>query len=201
MNLATNYYALVAIPVSILLIVSLLSYYLGLKYYAAFGLGVVASMISIIILHPFHFDNGRLINETGNLYTSIYIVSSIIIFISIFCFIIFKFPTKKICCEEEQPQDLYKNDIDSIEYNGYNAPKIEHYQDNLLGYTTDESNKVVRYQNSSILEGSPPRRTDQYIDKVKETIVETTTIATVIDDGLLQEPKKSGPHSLVSDSE
>src|SRR5438552_1103527 len=150
MDLGTNYYALVLIPLGVLALISIIFYLLGLRIYAAIGLGVLGSIITIVILHRFRFEDGHLINEPGNLYTSIYIISSIIIFIFIFCFTIFKYATKKFCCKEESFENLY-NSVDSVNEHADEVHRIEHYQNDILGSTSEESSKFVKYKESAIV--------------------------------------------------
>ena len=156
MLLGDNYYALVLIPIGILVLVGVVSYFLGLRAPLAVGLGILASLISILVIHRFHFENGKLIKETGNLYTSIYVLVGLILLLILFCYVIFKYPSKDCCCKEKGPEHLYENEPNSIDVHGYTAPIIENYKNDIIESTDvdeDVDPSCKYYKQSGFVEG------------------------------------------------
>ena len=203
MILGDNYYALILIPIGILVLTSLLSYFLGLRIPLAIGLGILLSLIFILVIHRFHFENGKLIKETGNLYTSIYVLVGLIFLLIIFCYVIFKYKSLSCCCKEKDPKSLYENEPASIDIHGYMAPEIEHYQNDIIESSDNENidPSCKYYKESDILKGYKNFNGElgNNIDTNKESfiieIVEPKVIFDIDvkdneDEGLLYESKK-----------
>jgi hypothetical protein len=227
--LSDNWYAVTIIPIGLLLIVSGVSYKLGLRIPGALGLGLLISLISIAVIHRYHFKDGILIHEPTNLYVSIYIIINILLLLGIVCYLMCKNPRnscfKCVCCnccncKKKGPEYLYEGNYepteqDSIDVHGYTSPQIEHYQGDMLGYTTEETSAVIRYQQSNFVgekkrpEGLPNDNvweTDgenihigvkELIDDINETsiVVEATQ-----DDGLIYEQRRKSVYTNDSDS-
>ena len=159
-ELSNNYYALTCIPIGILLFSSFIIYRLGLRATSSIGLGILLSLISILILHQFHFENGKLVHQVGNLYVSIYTVTSILLLIIIVCFLTLKNPNNNCCCHEgcrkKGPEYLYDQDRteNSVDVHGYNSPKMEDYKDEILEHSTDNIHPgVENYSQSKFIGG------------------------------------------------
>jgi len=181
--LANNYIALTLIPIGTLIIISLISYKLGLRLLSSIVIGLITSLISIVIIHRFHFDHGRLINETGNLYVSIYILTDLIMLIFSFCYIILKKPKEttflkccSTCIDEKGPDYLYENtnntpvDQDSIDVHGYTSDRIEHYNPDILGDTSNEVNTKYEYRSSGFTSHiKDKKRFESPLPKISET--------------------------------
>lgn len=140
-----SYYALVGIPLGTLIVTSVVSYYCGLKLIGALGLGTFASIVAIIIVHPFHFDNGVLLPEEGNFYTSLYILIGLIIFGILITIAACKDRTRRCCCK--RPSVVYDSIGDPIDIEaGYSqTDPIEPY--------IDTPGPSVESQNIDIPEG------------------------------------------------
>ena len=168
-----TYYVLIPVPISTLLIVSIISYYLGLRIINAIGLGTFLSLISIIILHRFKFDeNGKLIYEQVDLYVSIYIISCICILIFTICYLMCKYQSKT-CCYKEPPgpeslyQDIDGNYIDSIDVH---PEPIEPYNDLLESSTSNITipSEPSDYSNSKIIVNNSYTDYNSYYSKTSD---------------------------------
>lgn len=124
-----SYYALILIPLGTIVVITTISYLLGLKFIGSLGIGVLASVLSLVIIHPFHFDNGKLLPDTGNFYVSLYILFGILIFITLVLIAACKDRTRRCCCKKNdisyENAATYQVIVD-VESN-YNS--IENYQD------------------------------------------------------------------------
>lgn len=218
-RLQDNYFALIIIPLGLLIISALITYKLGLRIFPSIGIGLILSLISIVVLHKFHFDdNNKLINEIGNVYVSIYIITDLLLLLIIFCYLILKNANNKCClcclkccpnyCTEKGPEYLYEGNVeqDSVDVRGYTSATIEHYKDDILGYTTDEANSFIRYSPSGFAPGfkiktrlpEPTENDEEWIDggnigiseyQPDDAYIPNDLIKANDDDGLLYEAK------------
>jgi hypothetical protein len=112
------YIILVPVPPVVAVIISLIVYYLGLRIPSSIGLGIFCSLLSIIIIHPFHLDGDNHIDpQVGDFYTALYILVSLVSLISLGCYIACTNKEKK-CCEKRKPfwlTDAYKDIPDSTD--------------------------------------------------------------------------------------
>ena len=207
--ISDNYYVLTIVPISILIVSSLIGYKLGLRIPSSIGIGLILSLITIIILHRFHFKDNKLINETGNLYVSIYITTDIILLITISCYYITRNPHGNCCCKcckEKGPEHLYSgtdgierddteggitsiSDQNSVDVHGYNNPALEHYQDDMLGYTSEEVHPGIIYETSGFV-GSFKNKGDIGSRQFKDDEWNKETIVIPIDDNIPEVEEK-----------
>lgn len=134
------YIIIIGLPLAVLLIISFLAYILGANIQAAFGLGILLSMLTIIVIHPYHFINNNLIPETGNTYVSIYIIVSVLMLIIIIVYSICKDRTNTCCFPKKEVSKFnYDIDPDTDPFNAF-------YKDNVL-HPDYESHieKIQRY--------------------------------------------------------
>lgn len=76
-----NYYILVLVPISIVILTGYALYFIGLNPKASFGWGVLLSFITIMCLHLYNVENGTVIPKAGDLYVTVYLSISLLILI------------------------------------------------------------------------------------------------------------------------
>jgi hypothetical protein len=128
-----NYFILVPVPIAVLILVSLVGYFLGLRPISAIGLGLLVSLVTIIVLHPFHATTeGSVIQEPGNFFVSIYILLDILTMLFLLCYNMCKKKDEGCCCIKNPSGGLIymKYDAPSNVYTSGNNIKIDPYTDN-----------------------------------------------------------------------
>jgi len=65
------YIILIGLPFTVIIVITLFAYILGVRIHGALGLGIFMSLLTIIAIHPYHFIDNNLQPEIGNAYVSI----------------------------------------------------------------------------------------------------------------------------------
>jgi len=123
-----NLYLLIGIPTSILVIISIIGSFIGgiKKLPHAIVLGLISSLVVIVFIHPYHINNGKVVDEPGNLITALYIVICITFSMILGCYII---------CNDCNQQN-YINTVNTVDYvpetskNNFIQNPVKLYSDN-----------------------------------------------------------------------
>lgn len=122
-----SYFVLIPLPLAVAFVLFIVSYILGLRLISSIGIGVFFSVIAVIAIHPFQFDQGVLVPETGDMYTSIYVISGLLISLISICYAICKNKSRTCCCKEDYTYDVDANSL--MRKPEESREVIEHYSD------------------------------------------------------------------------
>jgi len=155
-----SYYVLIPVPIGLLLIITSISYCLGLKLISSIGLGVIISGITIVVLHPFHVnDQESLISEPGDYYVSLYIIFAVFIILILACITICTKLNNKFCCKETEDGGLVYLSYDQkeIKYEPGERPEVEKYSD----VSESEPQNISKYNKDILVQtDSDSEKTD-----------------------------------------
>jgi len=186
-NYADNYYILIPIPLLVVLITTVISYFCGLRIPSALGLGLFFSLITIIIIHPFHTNNdtGELTMEHGNFYVSVYIFVDILLIFGLFFYIVCK-NKGHICCEKNINIDYSTNEGNGNDIDYSVVPSdLEDYRDNpdILVQTDGEFTDVDSNIESTVHPGLRDYNPNQFVGtpKTESIVIGTPKLVSKID--------------------
>ncbi|HLX53030.1 MAG TPA: hypothetical protein VKR58_03785, partial [Aquella sp.] len=104
-----EYILLISIPLGVLLLITGVFKIFGLPWHSSLGFGLFLSAISIMAIHRYNFNGDLLQPDPGNLYTSIYVIVSILILIIIIIYNLIVNRTRRCCCRRKDNPNLYED--------------------------------------------------------------------------------------------